>query len=98
MADFTCPWAVILKRFLAPDLVLSLGILISFDAVGRKALRPVPPDMLKTSVLKWISFAATAALDSRAARGRVYGRGRAKKQPRHANARDQVAGVLIQFA
>src|SRR5215510_12357012 len=32
IADFTWPPAVILKRFLAPDLVLSLGILISFGS------------------------------------------------------------------
>src|SRR5262245_21014214 len=31
---------------------------------GRKALRPVPPDRLVTSVLNGISFAATAALSA----------------------------------
>src|SRR4051812_39718603 len=31
-AAFTLPWAVILKRFLAPDLVFSLGILLSFGS------------------------------------------------------------------
>src|SRR3954471_23138904 len=30
IADFTLPLAVILKRFFAPDLVFSLGILLSF--------------------------------------------------------------------
>src|SRR3978361_71242 len=37
IADFTLPLAVILKRFLAPDLVFSLGILLSFGAASDAA-------------------------------------------------------------
>src|SRR3954470_3457287 len=47
IADFTLPWAVILKRFLAPDLVFSLGILLSFRCGFGRGEGPVPPDMLK---------------------------------------------------
>src|SRR3569833_1653762 len=48
IADFTLPLPVILKRFLAPDLVFNLGILLSFRCgMGGKAKSPVPPDMLK---------------------------------------------------
>src|SRR3954468_6001637 len=46
-ADFTFPWAVILKRFLAPDLVFSLGILLSFRCGIGRGKEPVPPEMLK---------------------------------------------------
>src|SRR6185437_15088725 len=34
---FTLPWAVILKRFLAPDLVFSLGIWLSWRSVCGQA-------------------------------------------------------------
>src|SRR6187551_1951026 len=37
---FTLPVAVILKRFLAPDLVFSLGIWLSLSARSRQARRP----------------------------------------------------------
>src|SRR3977135_806096 len=42
IADFTLPWAVILKRFLAPDLVFSLGILLSFKVRLRTRQRTGP--------------------------------------------------------
>src|SRR5260370_37355200 len=47
IADFTLPLPVILKRFLAPDLVFSLGILLSFGAASDAAKNRVQPDMLK---------------------------------------------------
>src|ERR1700712_3405826 len=42
IADFTLPLAVILKRFLAPDLVFSLGILLSFRCGIGRGKEPVP--------------------------------------------------------
>src|SRR4051812_37856898 len=42
IADFTLPLAVILKRFLAPDLVFSLGILLSFKVRLRTRQRTGP--------------------------------------------------------
>src|SRR5882724_12491806 len=78
--DFTLPLAVILKRFLAPDLVFSLGILLSFGSASDTGQKPGPAGKCSYERADWISFAATAALISRAAEGRGYGRGLLKRQ------------------
>src|SRR5262249_3974982 len=70
----TIPPAVTLKRFLAPDLVLSLGIWLSFAAAGMAR----PAGCARLSVLITV---ATAALFGRAAEGRRYGRGDCEIQP-----------------
>src|ERR1700755_618492 len=51
IADFTLPLAVILKRFLAPDLVFSLGILLSFGSASDTGQRPGPAGNAHLSVL-----------------------------------------------
>src|SRR5260370_18585409 len=68
------PLAVTLKRFLAPDLVLSLGIWLSFAAAGMAR----PAGCARLSVLIAV---ATAALFGRATEGRRYGRGDREIQP-----------------
>src|SRR5260370_41177442 len=65
---------VTLKRFLAPDLVLSLGIWLSFAAAGMAR----PAGCARLSVLIAV---ATAALFGRATEGRRYGRGDREIQP-----------------
>src|SRR3954464_14829043 len=50
IADFTLPLAVILKRFLAPDLVFNLGILLSF-VIGSLPAKAGPAGYAQMSVL-----------------------------------------------
>src|SRR3954468_5177685 len=51
IADFTLPLAVIRKRFLAPDLVFSLGILLSFGSASDTGQKPGPAGNAHMSVL-----------------------------------------------
>jgi hypothetical protein len=92
--DFTLPLAVILKRFLAPDLVFSLGILLSFKCGCGRGKEPVPPDVLNMSVLNGSASPPRQPLLAGRREGRVYGRERPKRQPEQANARETIAGAV----
>src|SRR5665213_325150 len=56
IADFTLPLAVILKRFLAPDLVFNLGILLSFKVRLGTRQRAGPAGNAQYERADWISL------------------------------------------
>src|SRR5215207_3817350 len=62
----TFPVPVTLNRFLAPDLVFSLGIWLSCSGRNGRPTAHLAGDLLETSVLIEHFTAATAALYSRA--------------------------------
>ena len=71
-----CRCAVILKRFLAPDLVFSLGILLSCRCGCGRGQRPGPAGDAQYERARLSSSSPPRQpLISRAARGRRYGRG-----------------------
>src|SRR5215831_13591370 len=83
-ACITLPVALTLKRFLAPDLVFSLGIWLSSCRNGNSAPRGALAAKLLVRALKVLRFPsnevtrtgiATAALDQPGDEGRAYDRG-----------------------
>src|SRR5579863_369687 len=82
-ACITLPLAVTLKRFLAPDLVFSLGIWLSCWPQKKRAQSGGFPAEMLVRALKVLGFSrdattrtaiATAALDQPGDEGRAYGR------------------------
>src|SRR5579862_3661103 len=84
-ACITLPLAVTLKRFLAPDLVFSLGIWLSFKATEKRARSGAFAAEMLVRALKMLGYfqeeitganTATAALDQPGDEGCAYGRRR----------------------